>query len=187
MTKTDQKIISIFLLLIMIIAQISPVFAADYAGQETTKTLTQYLIENGVDGDGDGVLSDAEWAKVKNLNLTNVDFTNVDLTGIEKAVNLKNLDITKYDNFDAVDFSKFTKLERLSLDRVTLSDNAQSSIGKATNLKRLTLYNCKNYSKIDYSSLKKLTDLCICYCEDVSTSFKFPAIANLKDLYFIVN
>ena len=187
MTKTDKKIISMFLLLIMIIAQLSPVFAADYAGQETTKTLTQYLIENGVDGDGDGVLSDAEWAKVKNLNLTNVDFTNVDLTGIEKAVNLKNLDITKYDNFDAVDFSKFTKLERLSLDRVTLSDNAQSSIGKATNLKRLTLYNCKNYSKIDYSSLKKLTDLCICYCEDVSTSFKFPAIANLKDLYFIAN
>ena len=85
MTKTDQKIISIFLLLIMIITQISPVFAADYAGQEETKTLTQYLKENGVDGNDDGVLSDAEWAKVKNLDLMNVD-----LTGIEKAVNLKN-------------------------------------------------------------------------------------------------
>ena len=180
MTKTDKKIISIFLLLIMIIAQLSPVFAADYVGQETTKTLTQYLIENGVDGNGDGVLSDAEWAKVKNLDLTNVD-----LTGIEKAVNLKKLWIKKGCILDVVDFSKLTKLEALFLNSITLSDNAQANIGKATNLKSLSLNCCANYSKINFANLQKLYDLYIYDCYDANTSIKFPALASLKDLYFI--
>lgn len=180
MTKTDKKIISIFLLLIMIIAQLSPVFAADYAGQETTKTLTQYLIENGVDGNGDGVLSDAEWAKVKNLDLMNVD-----LTGIEKAVNLKKLWLKKGCNLDVADFSKLTKLEELFLNSITLSDNAQANIGKATNLKSLSLNCCVNYSKINFANLQKLYDLYIYDCYDVNTTFKLPVMASLKDLYFI--
>ena len=179
MTKTDKKIISVFLLLIMIIAQISPVFAVDYVGQETTKTLTQYLIENGVDGNGDGVLSDAEWAKVKNLDLKNID-----LTGIEKAVNLKKLSLLEGCNVDVIDFSKLTKLKSLSMNDLTLSDNTQSNIEKATNLERLVLYCCENYTKINYDSLQKLTYLEIYYCTDNNTSYKFPSIPNLKELYF---
>ena len=177
MTKTDKKIISIFLLLIMIIAQLSPVFAADNAEQETTKTLTQYLIENGVDGNGDGFLSDAEWVKVKNLDLTNVD-----LTGIEKAVNLKKLWISEGCNLDNVDFSKLTKLETLYLYNVTLTDNAQNNIGKASSLESLGLSKCVNYTKINYSGLQKLTYLDIYNCKDNNTSYKFPSIPTLVNL-----
>lgn len=182
MTKTDKKIISIFLLLILLIVQLSPVFAADYEGQETKKTLTQYLIENGVDGDGDGVLSDAEWAKVKNLDLTNID-----LIGIEKAVNLKNLYIDECYNMDEVDFSKFTKLENLSLSDVTLSDAVQDSIGGLSNLESLELSVRANYSKIDYTKLQKLRRLFINASEYDCSEFRLPKMAGLKELNFIAN
>lgn len=183
MTKTDKKIISIFLLLIMIIAQLSPVFAADYAGQETTKTLTQYLIENGVDGNGDGVLSDAEWAKVKNLDLTNVD-----LTGIEKAVNLKRLYISEGCNLDNVDFSKLVNLETLMLSDITLTVTAEQNLGKAVSLLSLNLYNCTNYAEIPYGDLNELAYLDIYSCCETQKAYvEFPKMGNLKSFSFMEN
>lgn len=77
MSKTDKKITSIFLILIMFIVQITPVFAVDYNTGESIKSLESYLIENGVDANKDGALSEVEWGKVKNLIL---DGTKVDIS-----------------------------------------------------------------------------------------------------------
>ena len=173
MKKVNKRIISVFLLLIMIIAQFSPIFAEDYTKQETTKTLVQYLIENGVDENDDNVLSDAEWAKVKNLDLTNVD-----LTGIEKAVNLKELSLSKRCNLNSVDFSKLTKLESLRLSNVTLTDeNTYYKFPSIPNLKSFSFYDPPNGSYLDLCELGGIEDLSL---SNWIGKVKFPIFTDLK-------
>ena len=89
MKKVNRKIISIFLLLIITASQIGPAVIATENNATETQTLEQYLIENGVDTDGDKRISDAEWAKVKNLDLYEWSKKISDFTGLEKAVNLQ--------------------------------------------------------------------------------------------------
>ncbi len=82
-----RRITSIFLLLIILLAQIG---LAVIAAEDTSKTLEQYLIESGLDKDNNGTLSEKEWAKIKNLNLIN-DYGGTenikDIKNIEKAIN----------------------------------------------------------------------------------------------------
>ena len=113
MKKVNRKIISIFLLLIIMASQIGPAVIAIENNITATKTLEQYLIEKGVDTDGDKKISDAEWAKVKNLDVYGWSEKINDFTGLEKAVNLKYLELTNC-NLN-IDFSKFINLEKLTI------------------------------------------------------------------------
>lgn len=145
MEKIDKKIVSMLLVLMIFISQFAIVFATDYATGEEVKTLTDYLIENGVDADGDGILSDAEWAKVHELVLDE----KIDITGIEKAVNLKCLSI--YDNISSIDFPKMDNLEMLCIYNCTGNIN----MSKLVNLKSLSLFT-ENLKEISFPKFNNL-------------------------------
>ena len=156
MIKTDKKVISIFLVLIIFITQISPVFAVDYDTGINLKTLERYLIENGVDANEDGVLSDEEWATVKNLEL---DGSNISVSGIEKAINLKELRISEI-NPSSIDFTKLTNLKYLEILNFDLSD---MNFSQLNNIEVLSIYNFYSSKKIDLnlSQMKQLERLYI--------------------------
>ena len=176
MSKLDKKIISIFLLIILLISQFSIVFAADYGEQETKKTLTQYLIENGVDENGDNVLSDAEWAKVKNLNLDE----DIDITGIEKAVNLKSLEMVGI-NPATIDFSKLTKLESLYIYGGIPELSSELRI-EGKKIKNLYLQDRDgNLEKLDISDLTSLENITI-YMYSGDYDIVFPDTNTVKEL-----
>ena len=121
MKKTDKKIISIFLVLIILISQFSPIIAGE---EEYTYELSleQYLISIGGDEDGDKRISDEEWKKVKNLDLRDYSLIkSTDLTGIEKAVNLKLLRVIRAD-LSSIDFSKLKNLQELYIDECSLKN-----------------------------------------------------------------
>ena len=155
MKKVNRKIISIFLLLIIMASQIGPAVIAIENNITATKTLEQYLIEKGVDTDGDKRISDAEWAKVKNLDVYGWSEKINDFTGLEKAVNLKYLELTNC-NLN-IDFSKFINLEKLTIDPYT-------------------------YSKIDFTKLKHLKKLEIRGTEKEKSVIKLPGMNQLEEL-----
>ena len=179
-----RKVISLLLLVVMLSSQFSVVFA-----EETNKIpsasgfieLTDYLIDNGVDENDDGALSDEEWAKVKTLQFHNIE-AYIDVTGIEKAVNLKTLDVAGISNISDIDFSKLIKLERLTVsgDR----DEAQiNNISNATSIKELYI-ECSDISNIDFSKLTKLEYLQIDNEYGIEMDYSVISNAtNLKDIY----
>ena len=146
MKKTDKKIISIFLVLIILISQFSTIiFAGDYYDYMYDLSLEQYLISIGVDEDGNKKISDEEWKKVKNLDLRDYgSIKTTDLTGIEKAVNLKMLRVIRAD-LSKIDFSKLVNLKELYIDECSLKDVEISGLNKLTTLKIYdsNLENCK--------------------------------------------
>lgn len=179
MSKTDKKVISIFLLLIMFISQFSMILATEGI-EKPTKTLTQYLIENGVDENGDGELSDAEWAKVKKLNLENID-----LAGIEKAINLQYLYVNTC-NLENIDFSKLDKLETVDI----YNCYGIKSIEKAApNLKSLDFYKINSGDsilEIDFSNFEKLEDLSMNLWNSnfsMKKTIDLSKLENLKSIY----
>ena len=167
-----KKIISIFLLLIIMASQIGP---AVIATEDISMTLEQYLIKNGVDTDGDKKISDAEWAKVKNLELYGSIEKISDFTGIEKATNLKSLALTECSA--NIDFSKLINLKKLIFKKVTSEIN---NIEKLTNLEYLEI-DVNTYQKIDFSKLTHLKELDI-YGSDKKNVVKLPAMPKLKKL-----
>ena len=174
-----KKIISIFLLLIIIASQIGP---AVIATEDTSMTLEQYLIKNGVDTDGDKKISDAEWAKVKNLYLDS-DIKNV--KEVEKAINLKSLNIDDTDGFNAIDFSKLQKLESLS---ISYSDEVKnldfSKVSNTKNLKSLYINYNGDIKNLDFSKLIQLKELSIIgNGEENKNVIKLPAMQRLEDLH----
>ena len=197
MSRTDKKVISIFLLLIILLAQISPVFATTEPA-EAEITLTQYLIKNGVDANEDNVLSDAEWATVKNLELVADE---VDCTNIEKAVNLKSLTLQGIDP-NEVDFTKLNNLEKLYIDLEGYNFDSPINIvlPKLDKLKELTIINSNVYEdiyneeqsiisssigKIDISNLNNIEKIDFNYtyiCELI-----FPNLENIKEFYIANN
>ena len=172
-----KKIISIFLLLIIIVSQIGP---AVIATEDTSITLEQYLIKNGVDTDGDKKISDAEWTKVKNLYLCSdiQDIKNV--KEIEKAINLKSLDINGIDGFNTIDFSKLQKLESLS---ISYSDEVKnldfSKVSNTKNLKSLYIDYSGDKSTLDFSKLTNLQEENIPIPDDI-TIYKNGEIFELR-------
>ena len=189
MLKTDKKIISILLILIMIVSQILPVIAADYSYPSNTKiTLEEYLIEAGVDEDKDGKLSDEEWGKVKNLNISSYT---IDYTGIEKAVNLKSLSITEFYS-EKIDLSKFKYLEHLNINSIDTLSKDSFKFPKIESLKELEINNVRYihkdgkmnveeiFKEIDLSELKNLEYL---YIQVPPKDIDFSSLKNLKDLH----
>ena len=172
-----KKIISIFLLLIITASQIGP---AVIATEDTSMTLEQYLIKNGVDTDGDKKISDAEWAKVKNLYLCSYiqDIKNV--KEIEKAINLKSLGINGIDGFNTIDFSKLQKLESLS---ISYSDEVKnldfSKVSNTKNLKSLYINYNGDKSTLDFSKLTNLQEENIPIPDDI-TIYKNGEIFELR-------
>ena len=162
MKKVNRKIISIFLLLIIIASQMG---SAVIATEDTSITLEQYLIENGVDKDGDKKISDAEWANVKNLYMFKEYYNIKDIKNIEKAINLEHLYINNIEGFNTIDFSKLQNLEFLFINY----DNDINDL---------------DFSKI--FDAKKLSALCISYAGNMST-LDFSKLANLKALMMISN
>jgi len=154
-----RKVISLLLLVVMLASQFSVVFAEEQQFPTTggTMYLLDYLIDNGLDEDEDGTLSDVEWAKVKNLDFSDVE-GDIDISGIENAINLRTLSLTLHEtpNFSNIDFSKLQKLEKLD---VNYTFNI-SNISNATSLKELYVHEC-DISNIDFSKLTKLEYLSI--------------------------
>lgn len=154
-----RRITSIFLLLIILLAQIG---LAVIAAEDTSKTLEQYLIESGLDKDNNGTLSEKEWAKIKNLNLIN-DYGGTenikDIKNIEKAINLKYLYIKDMDGFNTIDFSKLQNLESLS---ISYSDEVKnldfSKVSNTKNLKSLYIDYSGDKSTLDFSKLTNLQE-----------------------------
>lgn len=176
MKKTDKKIISIFLVLIILISQFSPIIAGE---EEYTYELSleQYLISSGVDEDGDKRISDEEWKKVKNLDLRDYAYIkSTDLTGIEKAVNLKVLRVIKAD-LSSIDFSKLKNLQELYIDECSLKDGKISGIDKLSTLKIYdsNLDNCK------IENLKNLKSVLLWYCNIDNFDF-LSEIKQIKEL-----
>ena len=174
-----KKIISIFLLLIIIASQIGP---AVIATEDISMTLEQYLIKNGVDTDGDKKISDAEWAKVKNLYLDS-DIKNV--KEVEKAINLKSLDISGTDGFNTIDFSKLQNLESLSISYSNEVKNLDFyKISNTKNLKSLYINYNGDIKNLDFSKLIQLKELSIvCNGEENKNVIKLPAMQRLEDLH----
>ena len=174
-----KKIISIFLLLIIIASQIGP---AVIATEDISMTLEQYLIKNGVDTDGDKKISEAEWAKVKNLYLDS-DIKNV--KEVEKAINLKSLDISGTDGFNTIDFSKLQNLESLSISYSNEVKNLDFyKISNTKNLKSLYINYNGDIKNLDFSKLIQLKELSIvCNGEENKNVIKLPAMQRLEDLH----
>ena len=174
MKKVNRKIISIFLLLIIIASQMGSAVIATENNTTLTKTLEQYLIENGVDTDGDKRISDAEWAKVKNLDLYGWSEKINDFTGLEKAVNLQYLELTNC-NVN-IDFSKFINLEKLTIDPYTYS---KIDFTKLTHLKQLEIRGTeKEKSVIKLSGMNQLEELT---CNDIY-DLDISELENLENL-----
>ena len=175
MKKVNRKIISIFLLLIIIASQIGPAVIATENNTTATQTLEQYLIENGVDTDGDKRISDAEWAKVKNLDVYDWSEKINDFTGLEKAVNLKYLELTNC-NVN-IDFSKLVNLEKFTIDSYTYS---KIDFTKLTHLKQLEIRGTeKEKNVIKLSGMNQLEKLTCKYIDDLDLS----ELSNLGSLY----
>ena len=197
MKKVNRKIISIFLLLIIIALQIGPAVIATENMATETQTLEQYLIENGVDTDEDKKISDAEWAKVKNLDLYGWSKKISDFTGLEKAVNLQYLELEDHD-FSNVNFTNFSKLKELRM----YNCNANIDCSKLTNLETLILKNVTSEinniekltnleylqidsticSQIDFTKLTQLKQLNIQGSEKERSVIKLPAMPKLEEL-----
>ncbi len=134
------------------------------------------LIEQGVDTNGDSIISPAEaevitslnvsWNKI--LDLSGTTFVNrwnkiLDLTGIEVFVNLKSLDCS--DNLlTSLDVSNNTALERL-----VCSDNLLTS---------LDVSNCSNLQRLK-CGLNQLTSLNV----SNNTALKGLDLKNIPSLY----
>ena len=171
-----KKIISLFLLLMILLSQIGP---AVIATEDTSITLEQYLIKNGVDTDGDKKISDAEWAKVKNLYLSyDEDIKNV--KEVEKAINLKSLNIYGTDGFNTIDFSKLQNLESLV---ISYSDEVKnldfSKVSNTKNLKSLYINYNGDKSTLDFSKLTNLQEENIPIPDDI-TIYKNGEIFELR-------
>lgn len=170
-----RKLISLLLLVIMLASQFSVVFAEEGRFPTTGGAilLSDYLINHGLDEDEDGTLSDAEWAKVKRLNLENVD-----VTGIEKAINLKCLEMFYCENVSTIDFSKLTKLEEVRVDGYIGELNI-SNLSNATTVKSLYIVDT-DVSKLDFSKFTKLESLYISY--SVKNDVDLSGIAKATNL-----
>ena len=167
-----KKLVSMFLVFIILIAQFGTIIAASYVtGGPEKQTLEEYLIENGVDEDENGELSDEEWANVKNLGLDD----DVDITDIEKAVNLKSLSLT-YCNLTNNDLSKLNNLESLLL---TECDLTNADFSKLNNLESLTIWE-SDLTNVNFSSFKMLKDLSFMSCN--LTGVDFSGLTKLKEL-----
>ena len=135
------------------------------------KTLTQYLIQSGVDTNSDGKLSAEEWKKVKNLNL---DCNKIGIKGIENAVNLKHLGLTNAKP-NLIDFSKFKNLESLYLD--TGNMKADLVFPEMSNLEILNIYGINN---LDISKLPGIKEF---HCTDIDGKITFPIFEKLEYIY----
>ena len=164
MKKTDKKIISIFLVLIILIAQLMPVMvSAEENGTNQKVTLEEYLIANGVDENEDGKISDEEWKEVKNLVLTNEIS---DFKGIEKAINLKSLQLYEV-NPSTVDFSKLIGLQDLTIYNFEeSSEKIDIDLSGLNNLFYLSI-DSQNINNIDLSNTNNLEEVII-YSENSS-------------------
>ena len=170
-----KKLVSMFLVFIILIAQFGTIIAASYVtGGPETQTLEEYLIENGVDEDENGELSDEEWANVKNL----YELVDLDITNIEKAVNLKSLSLDNC-NINNINLSQLTSLENLSL---TGYDLTNVDLSELINLKSMYIYNC-SLNNADFSKLNNLESLTI--WESDLTNVNFSSLKKLKDLAFM--
>ena len=200
MSKTDKKIISILLLLIMVVAQLSSVFAAEYTieDEKTNKTLVQHLIDCGVDSDGNGELSESEWATVKNLELV-VDEITTD--GIENAVNLKSLILEGIDP-NKIDFTKLTKLEKLHIDfyGYNYTEAIDIVLPELKQLKELTINNSyvsseyfedeesivsSTIGKVDISNIQSLEKLNL--YRTYPCEITLPRLNSIKEFYISNN
>ena len=207
MKKVNRKIISILLLLLLIASQIGPAVVATENNTTETQTLEQYLVEHGVDEDGDKKINDAEWKRVKNLNALDEGINgkiNVnDFTGIEKATNLERLSLKNCD-ITNINIEKFSVLELLELNNC----NIDIDFSKLPNLKYLKLHNIKGnyknieeltdletlkidaqlYKEIDFNKLLELKDLQIIGDEKQKEAIKIPAMNIEKlDVRYIVD
>ena len=197
MKKVNRKIISIFLLLIIIASQRGPAVIATENNATETQTLEQYLVEHGVDEDGDKKISDAEWAKVKNLDLYEWSKKISDFTGLEKAVNLQYLELEDHD-FNNVNFTNFSKLKVLrmhncnaNIDCSKFANLEKLSLGKGisinntenlTSLKYLAI-NTSVCSQIDFTKLTQLRELDITGAGSSEDKIiKLPAMEKLEKL-----
>lgn len=167
MKKIDKKIISVFLILIILVSQLMPVISRAEENEIKKITLEKYLIENGVDEDEDEKISDEEWKNVKRLNLSKDIIS--DLTGIEKAVNLRFLVMNELSP-ETIDFEKLINLESLCIyweEEVSEKIDLDLSVMKNLVLLNITSPNINN---LDLSNLDNLEDISI---DSENCSLKF--------------
>jgi len=139
MSKTDKKIISMVLVLIIIISQFSMVFAETVDIEITKKSLEDYLLTfEGIDQNNDGKLEAYEYADIKNLDLYGIE----DFTGIQYAKNLKSLKLFDCD-LSVFDIGNFENLESLCLSnsRKNIVIGENNYFAGMKNLKSITINN----------------------------------------------
>ena len=189
-----KKLISMFLVFIILIAQFGTTIATDYVtGGPEKQTLENYLIEHCVDLDQNNVLSDTEWASVKQLTLDDT----INLNNIEKAVNLKSLWLVGL-NLNKLDLSKLANLETLQLTSCQLNELNLSglthlknltfdaekcnvmNLNQLTGLKDLAMWNASNLKEIGFSQLSSLETLNLIDCD--LTGVDFSSLNKLKNL-----
>ena len=167
-----KKLISMFLVFIILISQFGTIIAANYVtAWPENRTLEAYLIKNGVDEDENRELSDEEWANVKSLDTDGIDYKNADFS---KLSNLENLSL--YETHVTFDLSELNNLKSLSLTYCNLTNN---DLSKLNNLESLLLTKC-DLTNADLSKLNSLTNLRINNCD--LTNVNFSGLTELKNL-----
>ena len=121
--------------------------------------------ENGVDANGDGILSVLEIRNCKELNIEKYGIQ--DLTGIEYFTYLKYLNVSK-NALTKIDISKNSKLVDLKC-----TGNALTALNLKQNTNLETLDCSQNQlTALDVTKNEKLVDLKCTYCIDTNRKFR---------------
>jgi len=138
----------------------------------TNAAFLSSLIKEGVDTDGDGLISYDEAEEVTSLDLTGCEAT--DLKGIEAFVEIDSLVLDFTPFLKKLDLSRNTKLRYLSIDNWTYDGSSLTSLivpnnaeleylcCRGNNLSDLDISNCSNFKHLDVSH-NKFTNLNLPY------------------------
>lgn len=188
MRKTNKKIISLFLLLIMIIAQLSPVFAADYATEdevttETYETLEKYLEVYFPNTALEDITELKIWSNSAKEYIIN------DMSGLSKLTNLTKLDLSGLTS-GSVDVSGLTKLNVLNFSYLTsVDDNGDGYIYGIDNLENLIeLYLSGARTKdLNFNKMSKLKRIYLFANRNIETTswITVNGVENAEELEYI--
>ena len=192
----------------MIITQLSPVFAANYANSEEVPTETYETLEEYLEV----YFPNTALEDITELTIDNsYNYVIKDMSGISKLKNLTRLELSEL-TCGSVDVSELTNLNILSFRHVTLADNNSSgciygidnlanlnklfvwyvrtndlNLSKMTKLKELELYSVRNLEGSDYitvNGIENATELI--YVHVIDVLFKELNFTNCKNIKYLM-
>ena len=197
MQKTEKKMISITLVMVMLLAMLMPSISSAATGEVVIKDskLKAAIVQQEIDANKDGIITQEEMKE-----LTHIDIPDgvTDLTGLEYATNLEittikynnkmpdlskvnstavHVDISGATTTVKLDFLK--NVEKLSVVSIFSNDEKDSIDGDYSALSEIRMLQCLNLGRgVGIQSIKELGHLDNLLCLDITGN---PALDEILD------